>query len=120
MTVTTEQARERNRRASRAAKRRRTGVCESCGAVTRYSGTNGVAVSRRCRRCAAVENGVSQRGHGPVMDKVMDMLANGDRTRSQIRDQLGLTSDRMGLLLGRLVRAGRIARVRRGVYRRVA
>lgn len=110
---------ERMRVLSLAAKGRRTGVCESCGAVTRYGGHGGT-VSRLCRVCANVENGLRRRGHGPVMDRVVELLASGERTRSEIRDRLGLGDDRMGLLLGRLVESGRVQRVGRGVYRKTA
>lgn len=109
----------RQRAASRAAKARRTGVCVSCGAVTRYNGHR-VGVSRACLRCASVESGLRRRGHGPVMDQVVDLLASGERTRSEIRDHLGLGNDRMGQLLGGLVTSGRVQRVGRGVYRKTA
>lgn len=42
---------ERQRRLSREAKRRRTGICVDCGGLTRYNGTNGQDVSKRCASC---------------------------------------------------------------------
>lgn len=42
----------RNRESSRAAKRRRTGVCKTCGATTRYHG-RGRDVSDLCHPCAS-------------------------------------------------------------------
>ena len=42
---------ERDRVLSRAAKKRRAGVCEDCGGPTRYGGRNGQPVSSVCARC---------------------------------------------------------------------
>lgn len=53
---------ERNRRASREAKRRRTGVCRECGGVTRYNG-HGRAVSDLCATCANALHERCSRGH---------------------------------------------------------
>ena len=44
---------ERNRRQSREAKRRRTGICRECGGVTLYNGRKkGTAVSTLCAACS--------------------------------------------------------------------
>lgn len=45
------------RQQSNAAKRRRTGLCVDCGAVTRY---NGHGTSERCLPCGAIFNGQQQ------------------------------------------------------------
>lgn len=47
---------ERSRKLSNEAKRRRTGVCEDCGAETRYNG-HSAEVSARCLRCSAIRVG---------------------------------------------------------------
>ena len=47
---------QRSREQSRAAKRRRRGVCEVCGGVTRYNGKTTNGPSRLCAKCLAEKN----------------------------------------------------------------
>lgn len=107
---------DNSRRASRDAKRRRTGRCALCGTVTRYGGTPGKPVSDHCHRCAAAASGVSKRGTGSTNARVLERLEHGPATYTEIREMLGLPNDRVGPLFVRLVRYGLIVRVRRGVY----
>ena len=117
MSARSEASLETGRRLSREAKRRRTGVCEDCGAVTRYSwrGTNGT--SRFCPSCAAKRSNAARRGQGPRQQQLHALLSE-PRRYSEIRDALTVTSEHTMVLLIRELRAGRIERVSRGVYRR--
>jgi hypothetical protein len=109
---------ERNLRLSREAKRRRTGTCSDCGAVTRYGGRKGEPVSERCFKCAAVLAGKTKRGKGSVNRRVLLYLRK-PRRYSEIRDHFGLSDGMANLTLQRLLRYGLVERVERGVYRRV-
>jgi hypothetical protein len=107
---------ETDRRLSREAKRRRTGICEDCGAVTRYTG-HGQDVSPHCVPCGKRRGGLAQRGRG----KVGEVLAYLDQPRrySEIRDHFGMTSQYLSqMLYGRLLRRGDVVRLSRGVYQR--
>ncbi len=96
------------------AKRRRTGICVDCGAITRYAG-HGQGTSKRCVRCAKA-----------VTDKVMlgrvqkDMLAllasRGPMRYTDLIAALRITTDHGGVLLHRAVRRGLVVRLSRGLY----
>lgn len=111
---------ERNREASRAVKRRRSGTCELCGGTTRYNG-HGQVVSTVCAVCAGRRNGElgrAKRGSGARQQQVLALLAaQQTATSAQILAELGMKKQReMGWLLNHLVRYGLIVRVERGVY----
>jgi hypothetical protein len=113
---------ERHLRQSREAKRRRTGVCATCGGPTRYSGGSGAdSVSRTCQRCNAIASGELQRqraGQGPMQQQLYTLLADRGPLRFvEIRAELGLSSGYVAAFLDRERKTGRIVRVRRGVYR---
>jgi hypothetical protein len=112
------QAKENERRASREAKRKRTGTCRVCGAVTRYSGRDGRAVSELCPTHAAQESGAKRRGTGSNQARVLDYISE-PRRYSEIRDNLGISDAMMGTTIHRLLEYGLIERVSRGVYVRV-
>lgn len=103
-------------RLSREAKRRRTGTCRVCGAVTRYAGKPGKPVSELCPEHAARENGERQRGTGALQLRILDYLSE-PRRYSEIRAEMGVD---IGMSLHRLLRYGKVERVKRGVYVRAS
>lgn len=113
-------ARERQNASARESKGRKRGVCVDCGGPTHYSGgssgvTNG-GVSPRCQKCGSVHQGIKIRGKGKNMSRVMDLLREKDLRYSEIMELTGLPKNFMGSLLIRLLRHGKIERVKRGVY----
>jgi transposase-like protein len=112
---TDEHAAERQRAASREAKRRRTGTCSECGALTRYNG-HSAPVSTLCQRCANRRNGAARRGQGPRQRELLALLAAGPMRFAAIRDTLGTTHDHLSPLLHQLHRDGYIVRLERGLY----
>lgn len=116
----TELALENNRRASREAKRRRTGTCEDCGATTRYNGGKGKPVSSLCLSCAAKRSGVAKRGTGPRGQQLLALLDGGPMRFTEIATALGIPNTHMGWLIGRLLEYGLIERPKRGWYWRSA
>lgn len=120
MTARSERALENNRRASREAKRRRTGTCEDCGATTRYNGHKGKPVSRICNPCAARRSGLAQRGTGLRMQQLLDLLSHGPLRFTEIHTGLGISKQNMGWLVGRAMKYGLVERPERGVYRKAS
>lgn len=111
------EALERNRVASREAKRRRRGVCVDCGAETRYAGKNGNAISMRCQACGPKYHArMHLEGHGSVVERLYALLATRPHRFSEIRDALGLSNEHTSMRLRRSIALGRIVRVRYGVY----
>lgn len=111
-----ESALENSRRTSREAKRRRTGTCVDCGAVTRYHG-RGRGVSERCLSCAAALNAASKIGNGEQQAAFLGLLAEHGTLRfSEAARLMGRRPQWIGQLVHRLLRHGKIRRVSRGVY----
>ncbi len=109
---------QRDLRMSREAKRRRRGTCERCGGETRYNGDTVNGPSRVCRSCATRENGQRLAGTGARQRQLYAILsAAGEARYSSIRDALGVSNRHAAVLLTIETQAGRIERVRRGVYR---
>ena len=106
---------ENSQRLSREAKRRRTGICVDCGAVTRY---NGRGVAKRCLTCANRVTAKPKIGKGSGQVKVLAFLSE-PRRYSEVRDELGLTNEMASVTLHRLRSHGLVERVSRGVYVRV-
>jgi Helix-turn-helix domain len=100
------------------AKRRRTGRCRDCGAVTRYNGRVAGPASR-CLKCAQIAYWDGRRGQGSTQRRILDFLDGRERRCSEIRDGLGITNANVAQQLHRLLHYGLIVRVRRGVYRSV-
>lgn len=108
---------QRSRESSLAAKRRRRGACEDCGAETRYAGHES-DVSRWCRSCAATHVGAALRGRGPMQARLYALLRErGELRYMEITRELGVSTDYAGALLNSELSAGRIERPSRGVYR---
>ena len=106
---------DHSRAVSREAKRRRRGVCEVCGAETRYNGHRGIGVSAQCIRCQARERGRERRGHSPIAERAVAFLATPHHF-AEIADHLGISKGYVSELLDRLRRYGLIERIARGVY----
>ncbi len=111
---------EKSRRLSREAKRRRTGICESCGNPTSYNGLTNNGPSRVCRPCSAVERGLAKRGTGSAETAILAFIAKDERRLFEIAAGVGITWNHAHVTLHRLMRYGMVERPRRGVYRRVA
>ena len=110
---------EAGRVEARERKRRMTGICEDCGGVTRYNG-HGERVSRRCAACGLRLSGEAQKakaGTGPLQLRLHALLAaEGELRFMAIAVALGITSGHTNVMLLRELKAGRVVRVRRGVY----
>lgn len=112
---------ERQRRMSHDAKRRRVGVCERCGAETRYNGKTTRGPSSLCKFCGEATNadrGVLKRGTGTVGPLVLDYLEQ-PRRHGEVARHAGITAGYASDILHRLRSYGLIRRVSRGVYVRV-
>ncbi|MBA3565225.1 MAG: helix-turn-helix domain-containing protein [Actinobacteria bacterium] len=105
---------ERGRKLSSAAKQRRRGTCESCGAETRYNG-HGRGTSERCLACAYKRQALAKRGQGETVGMVLTALAERPHRFTEIRDLLPVGSY-TPTLINRLLRYGLIERRERGVY----
>jgi hypothetical protein len=111
----------RSRRLAREAKRRHTGTCGKCGGKTtlKKNGTSGETAAI-CGTCAPIHYApiysTLHKGRGPVTERARELLAGGPMGRSELRRQLGISSDHVSVLLNRLVRQGYIERVELGVY----
>jgi len=110
-------------RASREAKRRRTGTCKLCGGKTSLR-RDSSGPADVCGSCSADYYGPlwsqERRGHGPVVEKALAFVGEQPRRYSEIRDHCGITSGHTSVLVHRMLQYGFIERVSRGVYRRAA
>lgn len=108
---------EHLRRLSREAKQRRTGVCIHCGGETKLGRK---VIAEVCGACAPAHYAPIYRdrviGRGPITERARELLADGPKRRSYLRDELGISQDHMSVLLNRLVQQGYIERVEIGVY----
>ncbi|MFL5864680.1 MAG: hypothetical protein ACJ780_28620 [Solirubrobacteraceae bacterium] len=109
---------EADLRSSREAKRRRTGVCEDCGGVTRYGGQKDAAVSRLCVSCSARRVNGRRRGTGPTQARILAFVGDGERRFMEIVAACGLGKGPGCSHLHRLLKLGLLERPRRGVYRK--
>lgn len=109
-------------RLSREAKRRRRGVCERCGAETRYGGLmrhGRTGVSRFCVPCGrdvTRERMVLTRGTGTRGQQVLSLLAERPYRFLELAQEIGVTKNCMGQLLHRLRAYGLVERPERGLY----
>lgn len=108
-------AAERSRAASRAAKQRRRGTCEDCGAVTRYNGRTVNGPSRWCPSCGSRHSHDGQ--VGPMQARLYALLRErGEARYMEIARALGISKNYVGAMLNHELGGGRIARVSRGLY----
>lgn len=107
---------EKQNEQQRKSKAQRRGICIDCGAPTYYSGRTAGGVSRRCWDCGHKQSALTQRGRGFVMQKVVDFLSQDQHTWNEIRNTFDIPRNQMGPLISRLMKQGRIQRVRRGIY----
>lgn len=108
---------ERDRIASRAAKDRRTGICQQCGGTTRYNGNRINGPSLLCVKCSAAKNGRSREGNGPRQRDLLQLLEmRGEARFMEITRELGITKNHAGPLLDNAMKKGLVVRRRRGVY----
>jgi len=117
--VKTEQQKERDRLSSREAKRRRTGICEVCGEMTRYNGHGRRPrdVSRICYICSARRNAAAQRGTGSHGAAVLKHLRRVRVARAvELTHEFGVSSQQTHVLLRRLMNYGLVERRARGWY----
>ncbi len=107
-----------NLRLSREAKRRRRGICEDCGTETRYNGHNGTGVSRLCNPCMNRRIAASRQGTGPLGQRILSFVGDGERRMGEIADVCGASYKMTATALHRLVRYGLLERPAHGVYRK--
>ncbi len=111
---------ERQRVAARERKRAMRGTCEDCGAETRYDGHGGRDVARRCVPCGQARSAQIAKhksGTGKMQIRLYALLnAYGPLRFAAIREALGISNGHTTVLLHRDRVAGRIVRLRRGVY----
>ncbi len=110
---------EDSRRLTNEAKRRRVGTCEDCGGETRYNGHTDSGVSRFCVPCGqerAASAARARAGKGPMQQRLYALLTDGPRRFTEIQTALGISHNYTAALLPRERVAGRIVRLRRGVY----
>jgi hypothetical protein len=109
---------ESDLRSSREAKRRRTGTCEDCGAVTRYGGQKGRPVSLLCVSCAQKRAQGPRRGTGTTQARILDFIGADEHRFMEIVSGCGLGKGPTIAVLHRLMKIGLVERPRRGVYRK--
>jgi hypothetical protein len=100
-------------------KRKKKGTCQDCGTTINYNGHHPGGIGKHCIKCSRKRTGLLQRDHGPVIDKVIEYLKDGEKRFSEMQYDLDIKRNRMGALLGKLIKHGKIIRVRRGVYQLV-
>jgi hypothetical protein len=109
---------EKSRRLSREAKRRRTGTCIDCGAVTRYAGKSS-AVSTRCPACGNRALGLSKRGKGVFTEAALAAMRERPLREAEVAQAALVSRGYARNMIHRLTRYGLIERVERGLYRTV-
>ena len=95
---------ERQRELSRAAKRRRIGVCERCGGETRYNGVTNNGPSTVCGACIAEQNHAERRWTKETIVRAFIRFRDETGRTPRCADVQGLSESQVLKFSGRRIR----------------
>lgn len=105
---------ERHRATSRAWKQRQRGTCDHCGGETKFDGR---VVRDICGACSRSDPPKPPRGRGARLRGILEFLATGEKSYSEISEANCLSRSSMSnSLYQRLIPYGFVRRVERGRY----